>query len=164
MPSKYVWLILCPSHGYANVELRAYANFRKSIQDGEDQVFYKLGGSSKRLQFELSDQSRAFDYYIFAFGGYVHTKITSWKQILKHKATYLIKTWRHYETKKQKDEHAFESCSCLCSIQRCHLLCSKVVIWSFYQIISLLLLQQIINTLNLVHFRNHSYPVQMIIL
>ena len=37
---------MCPSHGYANVKLRAHANFRKSIQDGEagqDQVFYKLG-------------------------------------------------------------------------------------------------------------------------
>ena len=60
-----ICLILCPSHGYANVELRAHANFRKSIQDGEagqDQVSYKLGDSSKRLQFEFSDQPRAFGY------------------------------------------------------------------------------------------------------
>ena len=71
---------MCPSKGYTNVKLRDHANFRKSIQDGEagqDQVFYKLGGSSKRLQFELSDQPRAFGHYIFACGGYVHTEITS---------------------------------------------------------------------------------------
>ena len=58
---------MCPSHGYANVKLRAYANFRKSIQDGEagqDQVFYKLGDIQPFINWDARAKGFSLNYLI----------------------------------------------------------------------------------------------------